>query len=84
MVHCELCNSTDVVRAKVKRSSIFIAICRECGSVYEVDENLMPVLGHDPNDSAYFDRLETLFRTWDELTDIIPYDKEKEETEWNG
>lgn len=76
MIRCELCSSKDIIRAKVRNTEKLIAVCRECGSIYEVDEGLMPILGHDPNDVSYFKSLEALFETWDDLEDVIPYNKE--------
>lgn len=75
MTRCELCNSEDLVIAKVKKNSVVIGICRECGSVYEIDENHKIVLGHDPDDTEYFEKLQALFNTWDDVTDIVPYNK---------
>lgn len=73
MIRCELCNSNDIVRCKVKKTGVVIAICNECNSVYEVDAQLMPVLGHDPYDVQYFKALEALFETWDDLEEIESY-----------
>lgn len=73
MIRCELCNSTDMVRATVKESKTVIAICRECESVYETDEKLNPVFGHDSEDIQYFEKLEKLFKNWNNVTNIVSY-----------
>lgn len=70
---CELCSSSDMVRATVKENGTVIAICRECLSLYETDENLNPVYDHDPYDMPYFKKLDELFKDWENVTDIVPY-----------
>lgn len=72
---CELCSSSDMVRATVKKNGMVIAICRECLSLYETDENLNPVYNHDPHDKPYFENLDKLFDDWDDVTDVVPYNK---------
>ena len=72
---CELCSSTDMVRVTVKDTGTVIAVCRECLSLYETDEKLEPVYGHNPLDMPYFEKLDNLFKGWDNVTDIIPYNK---------
>lgn len=76
MIRCELCNSEDMVRANVEKKGVVIAICRECGSIYEVDNTFNPIFGHDPNDVSYFETLQNLFESWDEVTNVIPYNNE--------
>ena len=74
---CELCKSSDFVSATVKRNGKRIIICEECDSVYEVNENGAPILGHDPKDVSYFEELNGLFKSWDELVDIVSYENKK-------
>lgn len=77
IIRCTCCNCYELVRATVKKSSKKVAVCVECDCVYELDENLNPIT--DITDIAAFRELQKCFKTWDELTDIVPYDVEMEE-----
>lgn len=79
MIKCPFCKAEDIVIATIKKTGKIIVACKECESVYEVDENLKPIFDHDPCDTQYFSNLESLFKTWDDLENVIPYNELKEE-----
>lgn len=72
---CKYCGSDDLVRAKVKKTSILIAVCRECDSVYELDEISNPIMEYASEDVSHILELQKCFKKWDELTEIVPYNK---------
>ena len=80
-MRCKLCHCDDMVKATVKKTGKVIAVCVECDCVYELDEHSNPIMDFPQEYISHFREIQKSFRTWDELTDIIPYDKEKEETE---
>lgn len=75
MIRCELCSSSDMVKVITKKQDK-IGICRECCSVYELDKNEYPVMGHDPEDYEYFKKWAEKFDTWDDAEIIEPYNEE--------
>ena len=78
MYKCELCGSHDIIRVTLEDSDETIAICRECEALYEVDENLNPVFGHDGNDKEYFTKLQNIFKNWDNVKEKISYKLNKQ------
>jgi len=74
ILSCELCKTTDYFKiATIKATGRRVIICGECDSVYEIGSDGKPVFGHDPTDTEYFEKLDSLFKTWDDLTDVEPY-----------
>ena len=76
MAICEVCFSTDMVKGRTKKAKKELVICKECHSIYELDNNGKLVVGHDPNDKKYFKKLKKMFKSWDNMENIVPYKAE--------
>ena len=76
MAMCEVCLSTDMVKGRTKDTKKEIVICKECYSIYELDNNDKLVVNHDPKDKKYFKKLKKLFKSWDNMENIVPYTAE--------
>ena len=70
---CKFCKCKDIVKATVKKTSKRIAVCRECDCVYELDSHDNPIMEYSADYIPHFREIQKSFKTWDELTDIIPY-----------
>ena len=76
MAMCEVCLSEDLVKGRTKDTQKELVICKECYSIYELDNNGKLVVNHDPNDKKYFKKLKKLFKGWDNMENVSPYKAE--------
>lgn len=72
---CNFCGQGDIVVATMKDGKTKLAICDECDEVYEIDKNGKVVMDHDPNDVEYNERLNVLFKSWDDVLSYVKYDE---------
>ena len=72
---CKCCKSSDIVLATVKKTKRRIAVCEECDYIYDLDKKNRPIKNNKNKDASYLKELYGCFKSWDELTDIVPYKK---------
>ena len=76
MAMCEVCCSTDMVKGITKETKKELVICKECHSIYELNNMGKLIINHDPNDKKYFKKLKKIFRSWDNMENLVPYKSE--------